>query len=105
MKTRDAVVYVGLGIAAIWLYQKFKGGINQAVNAVTQPIANSIVSLTSPPPPTPQGSVIFPDGTYIPVSSIAPNWVGNSLQFQYNGQTFALASHDANGNYPATVVQ
>jgi len=101
MKKQEAFIYVGLGIAAIWLYSKFKGGLNAVVDTVTQPLANAYVAATSGAAPVPQGSVIFPDGSFIAVASIQPTWYGNALVFTYNAQNWQLQSHDANGNYPA----
>ncbi len=96
-------VLIGIAYIVWKSLSKVAAVADSAAAAVASPIANAYVSLTSNDPATPTGSVIFPDGSFIAVASIQPTWVGNSLQFVYGGKTYALSSHDANGNYPATV--
>lgn len=99
--TGKILLVVGAIIGAYWLWTKVSGGIGAAASALTAPLANAYVDLTSGPAPVPQGSVVFPDGSYIPVAQITPSWQGNALTFVYNGQNWQLQPHDANGNYPA----
>ena len=106
MKTRDIVIYGGLAIAAYFLYRKFSVGINAAANAVAAPIANAWVNLTAPAAPAPQGSVVMPDGSYFDAANLTNmnrRWVGNALEFDSGGSTYALAPQ-VNGNYQATRV-
>lgn len=102
MNTEDLVKWgvIGLGAYLLWQWWQSAGNV---VSAATAPFANWYVNFTTPPV-TPLGNAIFANGTYVPMSMITPNWVGNSLQFTYLGVTYALSSHDANGNYPATPV-
>ncbi|MHB8414594.1 MAG: hypothetical protein ACYDDA_03815 [Acidiferrobacteraceae bacterium] len=97
----NALLVVGGIVAAYWIWTKISGGIGAAASALTQPLANAYVGLTSGPAPIPQGSVVFPDGSYVPVSQLSLSWQGNALTTVYNGQNWQLQPHDANGNYPA----
>jgi hypothetical protein len=80
-------------------------GIGQAgataVNAVTTPIANLFPG-TSPQVNT--GStgltVLFPDGSSIPVNQINMSFVNGQAQFTYNGALYALTPQ-VNGVYNA----
>lgn len=101
MKRNDWLLYAGLAVAGFIGYEWLKKSAANAVNAVTQPIANAYVSLTSPAPPQVQGMILMPDGTTIPAASVSTTWIGNALTFSYYGSTYQLYGHDANGNYPA----
>ncbi len=101
---RDLLLFGALAIAGYWLFSKFTSGIGDAASRLSAPIANAYVGWTSGAAPVPQGSAVFPDGSYVPMANLSPNWVGNSLQFSYGGHTWALSAHDASGNYPASLV-
>ena len=101
MKRNDWLLYAGLGLAGFIAYEWLKSSTTGAINAVTQPIANAWVSLTSPAAPQVQGMILMPDGSTLPVSSVSPSWIGNALVFSYQGTNYQLYGHDSNGNYPA----
>jgi len=100
VKQRDLILYGVIAAVGYWLYTKFYAGASAVANVVAQPIANAYVALTSGAAPVPQGSVVFPDGSYLPVANIAPTWYGSALVFTYNGQNWQLQPQ-VNGNYPA----
>jgi hypothetical protein len=98
------LLWGALAFGGYLLWQKFfgKGG---AVDTATQGIANAYVDLTSPAAPTPQGSVILPDGTNFPATNLTNLNFGfrNGIAiFTLNNVDYSLSPHDANGNYVAT---
>lgn len=101
MKRNDWLLYAGLGLAGFIAYEWLKSSTTGAINAVTQPLANAWVSLTSSPGASVQGMILMPDGSTLPVSSVSPSWIGNALVFSYQGTNYQLYGHDSNGNYPA----
>lgn len=101
----------GAGFALYEVLKNVGGEVGAAANSVGQSVANAFSPLTdayvnaTSTNTAPQGSVIFPDGTVIPVSSLSlnsNNWVDqNTLVFPYNGQNWQLHTQ-VNGSYSAT---
>lgn len=96
----SAALLVGGLIAAYWLFTKFRAGVNVAVDTIAAPLATAYVGLTSGAAQVPQGSAVFPDGSYVPMSQLSPKWYGSALVFSYKGGNWQLQSQ-VNGNYPA----
>jgi hypothetical protein len=99
------LLWGALAVGAYLLWKKFTSVASSAANAIAAPIANAFVDLTSPAAPVPQGSVILPDGTSFPAANLTNlNFGFNQgvAQFTYQGGTYSLSPHDANGNYVAT---
>ena len=101
MKNRDLIVYAGIGLGLYLLYRKFSGIVGAAVDTIAAPIAKGVVNFN---PLSANGMIVFQDGGMIPFGGIATRWNGNNLLFDYGGKTFKLDSHDASGNYPATLI-
>lgn len=116
MKVPNWVWLAGLAGAGYALY-RLSDNVKNAVNYVTAPFSNAIAdSIIANDPflsqPTVQstltGSVLFPNGARVPMTSLAPTAYNGPNGFEarvvYQGATYRLSAHDANGNYPATRV-
>lgn len=101
-------LYVGLAAGLAYYLWKTFGAVNASLNTAAQGVANTYVDWTSGPTVASQitGQILYPDGTVMfPASqlpSVAPHWVGNSLQFSYGGMNYQLSPSDSNGNNTAT---
>jgi len=108
MKTSDMLV---LGAVAVGGYMLFKAwgeassAIASATKAPVTAAAQAYVNLTSGPAMTPQGSILLPEGSAIPVSAVnvTPVAGSNSATFNYLGQQYFLnaPSDPATGNWSA----
>jgi hypothetical protein len=98
MKGEDIIKYVVFGVAAYWLYSKFKSA-QQALSPVGNAIGAGIAWAIVPDAPTVRGAVILPDGSTVALSSI---YVNEQMQFVYNNRTYTVTGRDANGNYNAS---
>jgi hypothetical protein len=91
------------------LYQYFKKeGQKLIVNPLADAIAAPIIGLENFFHQTPQttGNIVLPDGTLVPTPQIRAyvDKPSGQTRVQYNGKVYALSPHDANGNWPATLV-
>lgn len=100
----------GVGYALYKLSDAFKQGINYVTAPVTDAIANTIASATMDTAAQTllTGAVLFPNGAQVPIQNltVTPSGTGNAFRalVTYQGKTYQLAPHDANGNYPASPV-
>lgn len=102
------LVLILAGLAAgIYLFEKFKSGVNAIAAPAETGLANLYVWFTNGPPVQASGQVVFQDGTTVPISSIASGITFNQALgagvFTYNGTQYGIlqGSGDGNGNYPA----
>lgn len=109
--TTKLLLYVGVGVGAVYLLSKIWSSVSSAVASATDPattaLANWYVQLTSGGQLIPTGMVMLPSGQAIAVADIpggVQNVSGtNSAMFVYGGQTYYLNSpHDSNGNWAAS---
>jgi hypothetical protein len=106
MKTEDWLILGGIGVA-IYLLSKASNAVGNAADSAASSIANAYVNLTSPAAPVPQGSVIMPNGSTIPASSLTNMDLGyddsGALTFLgSDGNTYQLSSQTG-GNYQASL--
>lgn len=100
VNAKDLATWALLG-GAVYLLLKVTGGANQAIKTA----ADWYVKFTSPASPVPQGAVLMPDGSTIPVASlnILPDPTGTGAYFDYNLRRWYLNTpSDANGNWLAS---
>lgn len=103
----ELIMYGGLAIVGYFLYKKYSGVIGSAVDSIAAPIASAYVDFMGSQKPTPQGSVIMPDGSDFPTAELTNlnfGFQGNVAMFTYGGVKYSLSPHDPNGNYVATRV-
>lgn len=98
------VWYVAGAVGLYYLYKKVGAGLNNALAKPEQAIADAYVALTSPTI-VPAGNIVLPSGSLVPVAQLSPyvDASGNTM-VAYQGHTYSLQPHDANGNWPATQV-
>lgn len=100
----------GVGYALYKLSDTVRQGLNTVTAPVSDVIANVINALDPNMAPGAQvvGSAVFPNGAQVPLSNLQVRASGSGNNFQalvtYQGRTYSLSQHDANGNYPATPV-
>jgi len=87
--------------------------LKKGAGFVTAPISDAAANLliaTDPylSQPTAQstltGAVLFPNGAQVPVANLRVYASGSQARVYYQGRTYQLSPHDANGNYPAVLV-
>lgn len=111
MRTQDGLVLGGVAVAAYFLYQMVgavKTGATSLLNPVSAGFANLWVTLTQQPAMMVLGSVAFPDGNTVAISSlpIRTDDASGNVYTQYAGHTYSLGQSDLlTGNWPATLVQ
>jgi hypothetical protein len=103
---RELTNLVLLGVGALVLYQVLKKKIGDVTAPVSDAIAKLWLALTEQPPMQVVGDVVLPDGSTVPLSTLpiradAQNRVYTNL----SGHVYQLQPHDANGNWPAVLVQ
>jgi hypothetical protein len=102
-RTSDVVVIGALAGIAYWLYKKVSGP-GSAIDTAE----NTIASLFPGTSPTvvPQGVVLMPDGTFVPVASltkVGPIGQGGPLQMTDGaGNTYIITAGQSAGSYVAT---
>lgn len=111
MKTQSLVQIVLLAGVGYLLY-KFADKFKQGANYVEDTAAKTYLTVedwfTGYSPAQVAGSVVFPSGALVALKNLSvtpyngPN--GFEARVTYQGRTYRLAPHDANGNYPATPV-
>jgi len=106
MKTGDLVNLATLGIVAYLVYELLPG-LKKTTDQTSDTIAKWWLALF-PNPPAMQvlGNVLFPDGTFVALSSLQPprSDASGAVFVTYNGHYYQLSPSDANGNWPATQV-
>lgn len=94
------------GLAGVgYAFYKLSDAFRQGVNVVTAPVTDAIASIVGPSAQTDirtTGAVAFPNGALVPTSSLQIYASGSDALVNYQGRTYKLSPHDANGNYPAT---
>lgn len=69
-------------------------------------IADFYAWLTLPPSMIVQGNVVLPNGSLVPLSLTDVRQNGaNVVVAEYEGHYYQLSPSDANGNWPATLIQ
>lgn len=107
----------GVGYAAYKSWDKIsdfldtlKKGAGLITAPVTDAISNAVIAydpyLSQPTvQSTLTGSVLFPNGAQVPLTNLQVMASGTGNAFRalvtYQGKTYQLQPHDANGNYPA----
>jgi hypothetical protein len=111
MKVSD---WVGLAILAGGGYVLYK--LLSKVPQVTAPISDAIASAWVAATNAVNGSftmqllgsVVFPDGTSVPIAQLPGGAMrsdaSGNLQVLYNGHIWQLQPHNANGDFPASLV-
>ncbi len=100
----------GVGYIIYKSFDKFRQGANYVVDAAASAIAAPIIGVQNLLHETPQvtGSAVFPNGAQVPVKNLQVKASGSGTNFRalvtYQGRTYALSPHDANGNYPAVPI-
>lgn len=109
--TRDvmtlALLAAGVYVAGKYILPLLKLP-GQAVDDATTALANFYVWLTSQGQQIPQGVILLPNGTTVPVAGLNVMSMpgSNNAFFQYGGVNYYLtAPHDSNGNWAATTVR
>jgi len=111
MKTEDILKLALFAGALYVLYQIITGVKNTAsgaIDSVSTGLANSWLDLfPNPLPMGVLGNVVFPNGQMVALSNLAPmqNPSTGQVAVQYGGHVYALSPSDANGNWPATLIQ
>lgn len=94
-------------------FQQFKKKLDTVTAPVTDAWADAIIRndpyLSQPTvQSTLTGSVLFPNGALVPLTNLQVTPSGSGATFQarvaYQGRTYQLKPHDANGNYPAVAI-
>ena len=101
------VLAVGGGGFLLYQFLK-KEGQKLIVNPLADAIAAPIIGVQNWLHETPQttGNIVLPDGSLVPTSAIRAyvDLSTGQTRVQYNGRTYALSPHNADGNWPATQV-
>jgi hypothetical protein len=105
MSVKDTLQLAALGIGAYLLYRFYN-----TASQVAAPAANAIASFytwaTLPASMVVQGNMVFADGSTVPLAQVDVRQNPNgSVNAAYAGHIYQLAPSDANGNWPATLVQ
>lgn len=100
----------GIGVGGFLLYQYLKKeGQKLIVNPLADAIAAPIIAVENFFHQTPQttGNIVMPDGSLVPTPQIRAyvDKPSGQTRIQYQGKIYALSPHDANGNWPATLVR
>lgn len=105
MKTETLFQLGLLGGAAYLIYK-----LSKKLPQVTEPVANVIADfytwLTLPAAMTPLGNMQLPDGSLIPIAQVdvRQSPTGNTIA-EYDSHFYQLSPSDANGNWPAALIQ
>lgn len=103
---RDLINLALLGAGAYVLYQVLAKKIGAVAAPATDAIAKLWVSLTEQPPMQVLGDVVMPDGSTVPLSTVPIRGDAQGRVYtNLNGHVYQLQPHDANGNWPAVLVQ
>ena len=101
----DNLLMVGIvGVAGYGLYRALKQ-LPKVTDPVSSALANLWVNLTAQPAMTVLGSVIFPDGNSVTLSSLeVRSDAQGGVYVKYAGHVYQLQPSDAFGNWPAVQV-
>lgn len=104
---RDLLFLAVLGFALYYLFGKVQQQASNLLAPVSDAIASAWLAATLPSPMDVLGNVVFPDGSQVAVSalSLRANSQTGAVQVMYSGHIYALSPSDANGNWPAVLVQ
>ena len=105
---------LGLGGVAYVLYKSVLA-VPAAVSAATAPVSTAIADIWLslplvglPANMTVLGSVLLPNGTLVPLSSLQPGQIRNdpngNVLASVSGQIYQLSPSNTQGNYPATLI-
>lgn len=103
-KTELAIVGAAL-LVVLYITKRVGDAAGAGVDAAASGIANAWISLTMSPPIQVLGSVRFPDGSLVPLSSLTVKTDKTGGVFTMRGgHLFKLMPHDDSGNWPAAQV-
>lgn len=105
MKTSDLIQLGLFAGAAYVLYQFFTKQLPKVTQPVADMIANFYTWATLPPAMVVQGNLAFADGSTVPLSTVDVRQNGDMVVASYAGHYYQLSPSDANGNWPATLLQ
>jgi hypothetical protein len=95
-----------IGVGGFILYKLLKDQLNKATAPLSDAIAKFWVSLTEQPAMVVQGNVKLPDGTAFPLSTaVVRADAQGHVYTQAAGHVYQLQPHDADGDWPAVLVQ
>lgn len=104
MKTEDIIKLALLGGLAYFVYTYLQK--SSPVQGTASVIADFITWATLPASMVVQGNIAFPDGTLYPLADVnvrqSPT---GAVVANYQGHYYQLSPSDANGNWPATLIQ
>lgn len=105
MKTEDILKLAVFAGIAYLLYQTLGKGITALGTATGSAIANFYLWATLPPNMIVNGNVVMPDGSLVALAATDVRQNGNTVVAEYLGHYYQLSPSDANGNWPATLIQ
>ncbi|MGH2855474.1 MAG: hypothetical protein ACRDLF_14930 [Solirubrobacteraceae bacterium] len=116
MKATDAVWLVALGVGGYLLYQLLSK-VPQLAQQATAPISDAIAAawvgatnaLNGSVTMQLLGSIAFPDGSLVPIAQLPAGAMrsdaSGNLQILYGGHIWQLSPHNANGDFPASLLR
>jgi hypothetical protein len=104
---RDLFFLAILGVVAYFLLSKGTQLLGTATAPISDAIANAWLAATLPANMTVLGGIAFPDGSIISINDVQlrANQQTGAVQFMFAGHLYNLSASDANGNWPATLIQ
>lgn len=104
---RDLLLLAIVGMALYYFLGKVKDRVGDMTAPISQAIANAWLAITLPSPMNVLGGIAFGDGTVIDINDVQlrANQQTGAVQFLFGGHIYNLSASDANGNWPATLVQ
>ena len=102
----ELVLIAGIGYVAYQVFGFAKKAGGAAVDATSSAIADFWTWLTLPDYMTVQGNLVFDNGAAVPLASATVKQSpGGAVVASYAGHYYQLSPSDANGNWPATLIQ